>query len=50
VKQIASGSFLHDAGSSNLVLWDNLEGWEEVGSRREVQEGGDICVPMAYSC
>jgi len=25
----------------------NLEGWDKEGDRREVQEGGDICIPMA---
>ena len=29
---------------------DNLEGWDEVGGGREVQEGGDRCVPVADSC
>ena len=28
----------------------NLEGWDGEGNGREVQEGGDICVPMADSC
>ena len=28
----------------------NLEGWEREGDGREVQEGGDICLPMADSC
>ena len=28
----------------------NLEGWDEEGDGREVQKGGDICIPMAYSC
>ena len=32
------------------VLYDNLEGWEEVGGEREVQEGGDICLSIADSC
>ena len=27
----------------------NLEGWDEEGDGREVQEGGDICIPMADS-
>ena len=31
------------------MLWDNLEGWDEVANRREVQEGGNICMPMADS-
>jgi len=33
---------LYDAGSSNPVLWNNLEGWDVVGGGRENQEGGDI--------
>ena len=28
----------------------NLEGWVGEGDGREVQKGGDICVPMADSC
>ena len=28
----------------------NLEGWEGVGDGREVQNGGNICIPMADSC
>ena len=28
----------------------NLEGWEGEGDGRVVQEGGDICTPMADSC
>ena len=31
------------------MLCDNLEGWDKVGSGREVQEGVDICIPMADS-
>ena len=31
-------------------LCNNLEGWEGVGDRREVKEGGDTCIPMAESC
>ena len=30
-----------------LGLCDNLETWDWVGGGREVQEGGDICIPMA---
>ena len=29
---------------------DNLEGWDAVGGGREVEVGGDMCVPMADSC
>ena len=28
----------------------NLEGWDGERDGREVQEGGDICLPMADSC
>ena len=28
----------------------NLEGWDGEGDGREVQEGGDIHIPMADSC
>ena len=31
VKQVNSGNLLYDAGSSNPVLRDNLEGWEVKG-------------------
>jgi len=32
------------------VLCDNLEGWDGVGSGREVEEKGNICIAMADSC
>ena len=32
------------------MLCVNLEGWDGVGGRREVQEGGDTCKPVADSC
>ena len=28
----------------------NLEGWKGEGNGREIQKGGDICIPMADSC
>ena len=28
----------------------NLAGWDGAGDRREVQKGGDICIPMTDSC
>ena len=28
----------------------NLEGWHWEGDGREVQKGGDMCIPMADSC
>ena len=44
VKQIARGDSLYDAGSSDLVFCDNLEGWDGVGAGREGQEGEDMCI------
>ena len=32
------------------MLYDNLEGWDGVGGGREVQEQGDIHIPLADSC
>ena len=34
----------------NSVLCANLEGWDGVGDGREVQEGMDICIPVADIC
>ena len=31
-------------------LFINLKGWDGEGDGREVQKGGDICIPMAVSC
>ena len=28
----------------------NLEGWDGEGDGRDIQEGGDICIPIADSC
>ena len=28
----------------------NREGWEGEGDGREIQKGGDICIPVADSC
>ena len=28
----------------------NLEGWDREGDGREVQKGGDKCIPMGDSC
>ena len=43
-------NLLYDTGNSNLVFSDNLDGWDGVGSEREVQEGGDIHIPMTNLC
>ena len=34
----------------NSVFCDNLEGWDRVGDGREIQERGDICIPVGDSC
>ena len=49
VKYISGGNLLNDVGNSDPLLCDNLEGWDGVGGGREVQKGGDICIPMADS-
>ena len=40
---------MHETGCSGLVHWDDREGWDGEGFEREVQNGGDICIPMADS-
>ena len=35
---------------TQMGLCINLEGWDEEGHGREVQKGGDICIPMVDSC
>ena len=32
------------------MLGDNAEGWDVAGGGREVQEGADMCIPVADSC
>ena len=49
VKKIASGSLLYNIRSSNPVFCDNLQGWDVVGSGREIYKGGYICIVMAES-
>ena len=41
---------MYKVGNPKLVLCDNLERWDGEGGGREVQEGRDICMPMADSC
>ena len=42
--------YSYDTGSSNPVPCDNLEGWDGLAGGREVQERGNIHIPMANSC
>ena len=38
------------AQETQMGLCISLERWDGVGDAREVQKGGDICIPMADSC
>ena len=42
--------FATQLGELKQVLSINLEGWDGEGDGRDVQEGGDKCIPMAGSC
>ena len=39
VKQISSPSSMHDTGWSELMHWDDPEGWYGEGGGRGVQDG-----------
>ena len=39
MKRITSPGSMHDTGCSELVHWDNPEGWYEEGDGRGVQDG-----------
>ena len=39
VKRIVSPAWMHDAGSSGLVHWEDPEGWDGEGGGRGVQDG-----------
>ena len=39
VKQIASPGLMHETGCSELVHWDNPEGWDGEGSGQGFQDG-----------
>ena len=45
-KKCSSKNSLYDAGSSNLALCDNLEGWDGMEGRREVLRGRE----HMYTC
>ena len=48
-KKIANGNLLYGSGNSKGFCI-NLEEWDGEGDGREVQKGGDMCIPMADSC
>ena len=51
VKQTAKGKeFAVWLKKLKQGLCINLEEWDGAGDGREVQKGGDICIPMANSC
>ena len=50
VKLDSPWNLLYNAGSSNSVLGDKLEGWDGMEGRREVQEEGNIHIAMDDSC
>ena len=45
VKRIASPGSMHDTGCSELVHWDDPEGWYGEGGGRGVQDGEHV-----YTC
>ena len=49
VKQIANGNFPF-LRKLKQGLYVNVEGWDGAADGRDVQEGGNICIPMADSC
>ena len=50
IKSIPNGNLLYVSGNSNRGSVFNLDGWDGEGGGREVQKGGDVCIPMAYPC
>ena len=42
VKQIASPGSMHDTGCSELVHWDDPEGWDGEGRGRGVEDGEHV--------
>ena len=48
--QRAALKYIHYPRELSLVLCDSLELGDRAGGGREVQEGGDMCIPMADSC
>ena len=47
---MTSASFMHEAGHSKPLLWDNTEGWGGEGGGRGVWDGGGVCAPVADPC
>ena len=49
VKQITKENLLYGSGNSTGALYQP-RGVDGEGDGREIQKGGDICIPMADSC
>ena len=49
VEWAARENLLCDLGSSDRCSLTAWRGWDEVEGGREVQEGGDVCMPIADS-
>ena len=47
-KQIANGNLLYGSGKTGALY--QPRGVDGEGDGREVQKGGDICIPMTNSC
>ena len=50
IKSTANGNLLYGSGNSNRGSVSTQSGWDGEGNGREVQEGGDIRIPMADPC
>ena len=48
VKQMTNASSMHEAGHSQLVLWDNPEGWGREEGGRGLQDGGDTYITYGW--
>ena len=46
----ASGDFSYDSGHSNQCPVSTGSGWSRVRGETEVQDRGDVCLPMPDSC
>ena len=46
----ASGDFSYDSGHSNQCPVSTWSGWGRVRGETEVQDRGDVCLPMPDSC
>ena len=50
VKRISSPGLMHDTGCSELVHWDDPEGWDWEGGGGSGFRMGNTCTAVADSC